>query len=181
MTSARATAVVAIGLMASAGWIGAAAAQQSSPSYTGQQPAPGYGAQQPGHPPPAQPGQTQQQHPGPGQAQQDERVIGSAFTARVTGEVQQVNRETGQLTLSTPEGPMRVRFPTAALQNVNPGDRVTVMVGLVATEPSPAALPRQPGAAPGTQPGQAPGAQPGSGGPTQPGTGTPQPQPGTTR
>ena len=55
-------------------------------------------------------------------------------------------------------------------------------VGFVATEPSPAALPRQPGAAPGTQPGQAPGAPPGSGGPsTQPGPGTPGAQPGTTR
>jgi hypothetical protein len=64
------------------------------------------------------------------------RVVASSFTARVTGEVSSVDKQSGKLTLKTPDGPLTVTFPPVAVQNVKQGDMVTVAVGLVESNPS---------------------------------------------
>jgi len=71
-------------------------------------------------------------------------VVAAAFTAEVTGKVQNVDPQTGVLTLQTTDGAVNVRFPPAAVQTIKPGDTVTVAFGLVKEPPS---------ASPSTSPG----------------------------
>jgi hypothetical protein len=73
----------------------------------------------------------------PGQSQTGgSRVLASGFTAQVTGQVSRIDKQSGRLTLNTAEGPMTVKFPPVAVQNVNQGDQVTVAFGLVESSPS---------------------------------------------
>jgi hypothetical protein len=58
--------------------------------------------------------------------------------------VQNVDPQTGVLTLQTTDGPVNVRFPTAVVQTIKPGDTVTVAFGLVKEPPS-ASPPTSPG------------------------------------
>jgi hypothetical protein len=62
-------------------------------------------------------------------------VLGSGFSAHVTGNVTSVDKQAGRMTLAGPDGPITVRFPPGVLANVNQGDRVTVAVALVETNP----------------------------------------------
>ena len=71
-------------------------------------------------------------------------VVAAAFTAEVTGQVQNVDPQTGVLTLQTTDGAVNVRFLPAAVQTIKPGDTVTVAFGLVKEPPS---------ASPSTSPG----------------------------
>jgi hypothetical protein len=80
-------------------------------------------------------------------------VIAAAFTAEVTGKVQNVDPQSGVLTLQTADGPVNVKFPPPAVQAIKPGDIVTVAFGLV--KPPPSASPsgssgssRSPGSSP---------------------------------
>jgi hypothetical protein len=83
-----------------------------------------------------QPG-AMQQGTQPGQSQAGgPRVLASGFTAQVTGQVSRVDKQSGRLTLSTSEGPITVKFPPMAVQNVNQGDQVTVAFGLMESNPS---------------------------------------------
>ena len=96
-------------------------------------------------------GQAQQQH-----QQEDAKVLASAFTARVTGQVSSVDQQSGKLTIDTPEGQMNVRFPSVALQNVKQGDQVTVVVGLIESD-QPSAMPGQPRSDSESTPHKSPG------------------------
>jgi len=78
------------------------------------------------------------------QATPQAEVVAAAFTAEVTGKVQNVDPQSGVLTLQTTDGPVNVRFPTAAVQTIKPGDTVTVAFGLVKEPPS-ASPPTSPG------------------------------------
>ncbi len=68
-------------------------------------------------------------------------LLASQFTATVTGQAEKVDQQSGKLTLRTPDGPISVRFPPVALQNVKPGDQVTVAIGLLEQNSQPAASP----------------------------------------
>lgn len=70
-------------------------------------------------------------------------VLASGFRATVSGNVTKIDQQSGRMTISTADGPMTVRFPPAAVQHVKQGDQVTVMVGLVESNP--------PSASPGTK------------------------------
>jgi len=78
------------------------------------------------------------------QATPQAEVVAAAFTAEVTGKVQNVDPQSGVLTLQTTDGPVNVRFPAAAVQTIKPGDTVTVAFGLVKEPPS-ASPPTSPG------------------------------------
>jgi hypothetical protein len=149
-------AALAFGL---AGIVPAAWAQSAQPY---QQPAQTQQPAMPGHQQPMQGQQQPAQNPQHSQQpSQQDHVIASGFTAEVTGTVKSVDHQSGKLTLSGSEGDINVRFPAAAVQNVQQGDLVTVAVGLV-EQNAPSASPR-------TAPQQAP--MPG-GSSSMPGTGT---------
>lgn len=102
---------------------------QQSGQMSGQQ----YGNQaQSAQPQQGNQGQSNQAHP---------NLLASQFTATVTGQAEKVDQQSGKLTLSTPDGPISVRFPPVALQNVKPGDQVTVAIGLLEENNQPAASP----------------------------------------
>jgi len=54
------------------------------------------------------------------------------FTGRHTmsGQVVNVDHNNGHLTMKTDEGNLMLHFPPSSLTNVNPGDRVTVQLGI---------------------------------------------------
>jgi hypothetical protein len=79
-------------------------------------------------------------------------VVAAAFSAEVTGKVQNVDPSSGVLTLQTVDGPINVRFPPPAVQAIKPGDTVTVAFGLVKPPPA-ASPPTSPGSGPSTSPG----------------------------
>jgi hypothetical protein len=122
--------------------LGTAHAQQqpSSQPYGQQSQQPSYGQ------PSSQHGQPSSQQGGsygqPGREQAGQpQVLGSSYTAQVTGEVVSVDQASGRLTLRTVDGQLTAMFPPVAVQNVKPGDQVTVAIGLIETNP-PSASPR---------------------------------------
>lgn len=54
-----------------------------------------------------------------------------AYTASVSGEVTEIDTDSGMLVVSTDSGPVSVHFPPTAVQSVKVGDRVTVAFGLM--------------------------------------------------
>ncbi len=94
---------------------------------------------------PAQPypGTSQQQRQSGTTGRSDSNVIASRYTAQVTGQVTNVDRQSGKLTLRTIDGDVNATFPPVAVQNVQPGDRVTLAIGLLETN-MPSASPRMP-------------------------------------
>jgi hypothetical protein len=72
--------------------------------------------------------------PQPSVAQPDSAMM-SRHT--MTGEVMSVAPDKGRLFVKTPEGRMLLHFPSAALQNVKNGDRVTVELALKDNGPAP--------------------------------------------
>jgi hypothetical protein len=69
-------------------------------------------------------------------------VVGTSFTAHINGDVTSVDPQSGKLVVNTADGPVTAVFPPIAVQDVKPGDHVTLAVGLVAMpETSPSASP----------------------------------------
>ncbi len=150
MTRAVLVAFLTLALAAPAVEAGGGAESAQPAGQSGQQPS----SQQYG----GQPRMDRQQQMGREQPQTGQPdVLASGFSARVTGQVTSVDQQSGRITLSTPEGPLTVRFPPEAIQHVQQGDQVTVAVALVESG-APAASPgRQPSSQPGSSPGSTPG------------------------
>jgi len=118
---------------------------QYTPPAQGQYTPPGTSTQQQPGAMQQQPGASQQQNPSSGMNR-----IASRYAAQVTGEVTNVDHQSGKITLRTVDGEVNATFPPAAVQNVRQGDRVSLAIALT-TASSPSASPNSPSASPRTQ------------------------------
>jgi hypothetical protein len=64
-----------------------------------------------------------------------------AYTASISGEVTEIDQDSGMLVVSTDDGPVSVHFPPDAVQKVKVGDRVTVAFGITVDSDDAAASP----------------------------------------
>ena len=81
------------------------------------------------------PGMSQRRQSGPTGSSQPQ-IIGSSYTAEVSGQVTSVDKQSGKLTVRTVDGDVAATFPPVAVQHVDKGDQVTMAIGLMESNPS---------------------------------------------
>jgi len=72
----------------------------------------------------------------------------------MSGEITNIDRSTGQVTVKTGAGDLDLHFPPQSLANLNKGDNITVHLGFTQSAMGGAEAPRGGGAATGTVPSE---------------------------